>query len=290
MIGMTETPTADLPRLAHLRSRALVGVKGPDWRSFLQGLVTQDVETLAPGEWRYAALLTPQGRLLYDFFLIGEEDGALIDVASAQRHDLAQRLSLYRLRAKVEIGPAEGGVYALWDAASADPPWAPDPRLPVLGFRAIGLEAPAAPGAANEDEADYEARRLALGVTDAAKDGLHDRSYPIEANLDLLNGIDFRKGCFVGQETTSRMKRRGQVKTRMLPIAYAGSALPAGAEVVAGSLRAGEVVAAAEGRALALLKLDRIAGAALSAEGRPVAVETPAWAADALNPAGDALS
>jgi folate-binding protein YgfZ len=290
MDGMTDTPLAAAPRLAHLRSRALVAVKGPDWRSFLQGLVTQDVETLAPGEWRYAALLTPQGRLLYDFFLVGEPDGALIDVAAAQRHDLAQRLSLYRLRAKVEVGPAEGGVYALWGAVDAGAPWAADPRLPALGFRATGLDQPPAPGAEPAEEAEYEARRLMLGVADAARDGLHDRSYPIEANLDLLNGIDFRKGCFVGQETTSRMKRRGQVKTRMLPIAYDGPALLAGTEVLAGSLRAGEVVAAGDGRGLALLRLDRIAGAALSVDGRSVEVEVPAWAADALNPRQDTLS
>ena len=257
--------------IAELKSRAVVAVTGPDWRTFLQGLISQDVETLQPGELRFAALLTPQGKLLFDLFILGREDGCWLDVAAEKRDALVQRLALYRLRAKVEIAAVDARAWAVWDGGSAG---APDPRLATLGRRAYG-EAPA--GAAAADEAAYDAMRLKLGVPDAAKDAPDD--YPIEANLDLLNGIDFQKGCFVGQETTSRMKRRGMIKSRMLPIAFEGPAPAFGAEVLAGSLRAGEVRSGAEGRAMALLRLDRIEGAALSVDGRPVSAETPAYLA-----------
>lgn len=266
-------------KFTHLRSRALVSVRGPDWRSFLQGLLTQDVDSLAPGEWRYGGLLTPQGRLLFDLFLIGEAggDGVLLDLPATERHAVAQRLSLYRLRAKVEIAPAEGGVFALWGGETAGAGWVPDPRLPALGWRRISLETPAADGAVEVDEDAYEAHRLALGATDAWRDGLHDRSYPIEANLDLLNGIDFQKGCFVGQETTSRMKRRGQVRTRLTPVVFDGPAPDRGAEVLAGTLRAGEIAGGRDGRALALLRLDRLSAGPLTVDGRPVRADPPDW-------------
>ena len=139
--------------------------------------------------------------------------------------------------------------------------------------------APASLGALQATPDDYDAHRLSLGVPDPSRD-CDDKTYPIEANFDLLHGIDFQKGCFVGQETTSRMKRRGQVKSRMLPIVFDGPAPAPGAEVLAGELRAGEVCSGIEGRAMALLRLDRIAGA-LTVDGRPVRVERPAWLAEA---------
>ena len=266
-------------KLSHLRSRALISVRGPDWRGFLQGLLTQDVETLAEGECRYGALLTPQGRLLYDMFLFGEAGGGgvLLDVPASERHAVAQRLSLYRLRAKVEIGLAEGGVFALWDVEAPGAGWAADPRLAELGWRTTGLEAPMVAGAEEVDEDAYEARRLALGASDAYRDGLQDKTYPVEANLDLLNGIDFKKGCFVGQETTSRMKRRGQIRTRLVPILFEGAAPAPGTEVLAGELRAGQVAGGREGRALALLRLDRLAAGPLSVDGRPARADPPDW-------------
>ncbi len=257
--------------IAELKSRAVVAVSGPDWRTFLQGLISQDVDTLQPGELRFGALLTPQGKLLFDLFILGREDGCWLDVAAEKRDAFAQRLALYRLRAKVEIAAVEARVWAVWAGGEAG---APDPRLAALGRR-VYREAPA--GGAIADEAAYDALRLALGVPDAARDAPDD--YPIEANFDLLNGIDFQKGCFVGQETTSRMKRRGTIKSRMLPIAFEGPAPAFGAEVLAGSLRAGEVRSGAQGLAMALLRLDRIEGAALSVDGRPVSAETPPYLA-----------
>ncbi|WP_436015345.1 CAF17-like 4Fe-4S cluster assembly/insertion protein YgfZ [Phenylobacterium sp. LjRoot219] len=289
------------PMFAELPSRALIALSGPDWRSFLQGQVTHDVETLAVGEARFAGLLTPQGRLLWDLFVVGRADGCWLDVAAEHRAAIVQRLSMFRLRAKVEIAPDEAGVAVLFSARPGegrgpdDEPgalrsgsrpspgrageiWVADPRLPELGLRGYGAAAPAE--AVVADEAAYDAHRLALGVPGTADWG-SDKTYPIEANFDLLHGIDFKKGCFVGQETTSRMKRRGQIKTRMLPIVFDGPPPPPGAEVLAGTLRAGEVCAGIDGRAIAMLRLDRIAGG-LEVDGRPVRVERPAWIAEAL--------
>lgn len=264
---------SDTVSIAHLPSRSLIAVAGPDWRSFLQGLLTQDVETLADGEARFAALLTPQGRLLHDLFVVGRGDGALLDVATEHRDALLQRLGLYRLRAKVELAASELGVWAAWDGKPGAA-WTADPRLPALGWRGYG-EFLATAGA------DYDRHRLALGVPSPADWGT-ERTYPIEANFDLLNGIDFKKGCFVGQETTSRMKRRGAIKSRMLPILFDGPPPAHGAEVLAGELRAGEALSGIEGRSMALVRLDRALGAALTVEGRPARAEVPAWMSPAL--------
>jgi folate-binding protein YgfZ len=148
-----------------------------------------------------------------------------------------------------------------------------------LGWRGYGAGPP--PGVQIADEAVRDAAKLSLGVPGPADWG-SDATYPIEANFDLLNGIDFAKGCFVGQETTSRMKRRGQVKSRMLPIAFEGPVPAAGAEVLAGELRAGVVTSAGEGRAMVLVRLDRALGQSLSVDGRPVILERPAWFSSAL--------
>jgi folate-binding protein YgfZ len=254
---------------ARLTDRALIAVGGADWRDFLQNLLTQDVDDLAPGEARFGALLTPQGRLLYDLFVVGRDDGCWLDVAAEHRAAVIQRLTIYRLRAKVEIAAEAAAVAAWFGAGEPGPGWVRDPRLPALGWRGYGV-------AAEGELAAYDAHRLALGVPGPADWG-SDRTYPIEANFDLLNGIDFQKGCFVGQETTSRMKRRGQVKSRMLPIVFEGAPPGPGSEVLAGTLRAGEVRSGMDGRAMALVRLDRIAGAELSVDGRPVRVERPGW-------------
>jgi folate-binding protein YgfZ len=267
--------------VAHLSSRALIAVGGEDWRSFLQGLITQDVETLEPGEARFGALLTPQGRLLYDLFVVGREDGAWLDVEAAHRDAFLQRLTMYRLRAKVQLAKDETPVSILFDGDAGAIPtrpaegfWVADPRLPELGWRGYG--APPPPGAMTADEAVREAQKLRLGVPGPTDWG-SDKTYPIEANFDLLNGIDFKKGCFVGQETTSRMKRRGAIKSRMLPVAFEGPAPVAGAELLAGELRAGVVTSAVAGGGMALVRLDRALGQALTVEDRPARVDVPDW-------------
>jgi folate-binding protein YgfZ len=261
------------PPVARLESRALIAVGGADWRAFLQGLLTQDVETLAPGEARFAALLTPQGRLLHDLFLVGRDGGCWLDCQAASRAALLQRLTVYRLRAKVTLAADEIPVLAAWDARPAGDGWFADPRLPELGWRGYGAAA-----AATATEAEYERRRLDVGVP-GAPDWGEDRAYPLEADFDVLNGVDFKKGCFVGQETTSRMKRRGSIKSRMLPIDFDGAAPAIGAEILAGTLRAGEVLSGAGGRAMALVRLDRIEGAALTVDGRACRVVMPVWMA-----------
>lgn len=268
---------------AHLQSRALIAVGGAEWRSFLQGLITQDVETLAPGEARFSALLTPQGRLLYDLFVVARDDGAWLDVEAVHRAAILMRLTMYRLRAKVDLALDEAPVSVLFanEGIPAKPggPWYDDPRLPELGFRGYGASPPA--GAAVVSEADREVQKLRLGVPGPADWG-SEKTYPIEANFDLLNAIDFKKGCFVGQETTSRMKRRGTIKNRMLPIVFDGPAPAPGTEILAGDLRAGEVLSGSEGRAIALLRLDRALGASLTVDGRPARAEVPAWISPAL--------
>jgi len=265
---------------AELSDRAVVEVSGPDWRGFLQGLLTQDVESLADGEIRFGALLTPQGRLLFDLFLIGMAGGCRLDCVAEHRQGLIDRLSLYRLRAKVTIAPLDLPVAALWGVETAAAGWLIDPRLPALGFRGYG-----APPPVEARSADYEAHRLAHGVPGAADWGV-EKTYPIEANFDLLNGVDFKKGCFVGQETTSRMKRRGTLKTRMGPIAFEGSAVPAGSELLAGTLRAGESHSSVDGLAMASLRLDRLdAGDLTLPDGRGWRPARPDWLAGALSDA-----
>jgi len=261
------------PLFAPLVSRAVIAVEGPDWRTFLQGLLTQDVEGQAVGTLRFGGLLTPQGRLLYDLFILAGETGCWLDVAAVHRDALIQRLTLYRLRAKVTISPSPMVVSALWHTDSPEG-FLSDPRLAALGLR--GYDAPPPKMAREVPEATYQAHRLALGVPDPEADAPSDTTYPIEANFDLLNGIDFKKGCFVGQETTSRMKRRGTIKTRMLSILFDGPPPAFGAEILNGELRAGQVLSGQDGRAMASMRLDRMAGT-LNVDGRPVHVDWPDW-------------
>jgi folate-binding protein YgfZ len=284
-----------MPIFAPLNSRALIAVTGEDWRSFLQGQLTQDVETLGVGEARFGALLTPQGRLLFDMFIIGRDDGCWLDVEASQRNALIQRLTMYRLRAKVQFSPdhttisthfpahpGESRGPGLSSQHSAGRDWVPafagmsgvwvaDPRLGKLGYRGYGSDEPN-----TVSEAAYDRHRLELGIPCPADWG-SDRTYPIEANFDLLNGIDFKKGCFVGQETTSRMKRRGAIKNRMLPVTFDGPPPPFGTEVLNGELRAGEILSGQDGIAMALLRLDRLDGD-LTADGRKIRVAQPAYA------------
>jgi folate-binding Fe-S cluster repair protein YgfZ len=152
-----------------LSSRALIAIGGPDWRSFLQGLLTQDVESLAQGQARFGGLLTPQGKLLHDLFIVGREDGCWLDVAAEHRDAIIQKLSIYRLRAKVEIAADDAPVAATF-AQPAGEGWVRDPRLPALGWRGYGVEA-------DGDEAGYDARRLALGVPGPAT-GASARAIP----------------------------------------------------------------------------------------------------------------
>jgi folate-binding protein YgfZ len=260
-----------MTRIARLEGRSLVRVSGADARPFLHNLLTQDVETLADGELRFGALLSPPGRLLFELFILGQGEDILLDVAQDRRDDLIQKLTLYRLRAKVEITADDQAVLACWPDLA--PGFLIDPRTPQLGGRAYGVEAEA-----NADQAGYRAHALSLGVADMTIDATIDRTYPIEANFDLLNGIDFNKGCFVGQETTSRMKRRGAIKNRILPLHLEGPRPEPGAEVLNGDRRAGEVVASDAG-VVALMRLDRADGQLTVGEASAT-VARPDWMPD----------
>jgi folate-binding protein YgfZ len=261
--------------IARLDRRALVSVTGAEARPFLHNLLTQDVETLGEGELRFGALLSPPGRLLFDLFILGQAQGVVLDVAAERRDALVQRLSMYKLRAKVEVAADDRPVFAAWPATPDG--FLPDPRTPLMGGRLYGQ------AAADATEADYDAYRLSVGVPDPTADAPQDKTYPIEADFDLLNGIDFQKGCFVGQETTSRMKRRGVIKNRMMPLDFDGPPPPFGAEVLRGELRAGEILSGRNGSVMALLRVDRIDGD-LTVEGRPVRLRRPAWMGDDVLP------
>lgn len=199
--------------ISKLTDRAVIAVSGPDAREFLQNLITNDVEKLTPGGAIYAALLTPQGKILFDF-LIAQSGGALlIDCPRAAREGLVRRLSMYKLRAKVQIAPRDDlGVFA---SPGPLPGGFADPRLEALGYRAIVQAMPVDNGPEG-----YHALRLGLGVPEGADFG-SDRMFALDGGLNELHAIAFNKGCYVGQEVTARMKHRGKDAKRLLPVTAA---------------------------------------------------------------------
>jgi len=265
---------------AFLPDRGVVRVSGADAASFLQNLLTNDVEGLAPGEARYAALLTPQGKILFDFLVVrttADADGCyILDCDGARAADLAKRLSLYKLRAKVTIADesAERGVIACWrgepDDVSGGVSYR-DPRAPGLGYRAI-LPHAAAEAAGEAVAGEYEALRIGLGVPKGGVDFAYGDVFPHDADMDLLAGVDFKKGCYVGQEVVSRMKHRGEARKRVARVRLEGPPPSPGAEVSDGERPVGALGSSSGRQALALLRLDRVeeavaAGRTLSAGG-----------------------
>jgi folate-binding protein YgfZ len=258
--------------IAHLEDRAVLAIAGPEARAFLQGLITNDVERLKPGDGVYAALLTPQGKILFDFFLVEGDGAILLDCHAAARDALLKRLTLYRLRAKVTLEARDQlAVLAEWDGEHARYAIAcRDPRLPALGSRAI-----IAKGEMRTDllpAAAYHTHRMSLGVPEAGDFG-SDRMFALDADLDELHAIDFNKGCYVGQELTARMKHRATSRKRLLPVDGASAA---GDAVAAGGKEIGEVVSA--GFALVRLdKLDEAGGAPVSIGSSDAKLIKPSW-------------
>ena len=238
--------------------RAILRVTGPDARDFLQGLVTNDVRRLDDGAV-YAALLTPQGKYLFDFFLIPEGNAVVVDVKADRAAALAQRLGIYRLRAKVTVEPTGRSVVV---GAGEMPSGAMvDPRDPAIGWRAWP-EDPAAflVGFSALDPAAWEARRIALGVPETGVELLPEDSYILEMGFERLNGVDFRKGCYVGQEVTARMKHKTELKKGLARVRVEGEPPPPGTAITAGDRVAGTLYSTAEGRGLAYLRFDRAEG------------------------------
>jgi len=269
-----------------LPERGVLRVRGPEARSFLQGLVTNNVDHADGSQLVYSALLTPQGKFLFDFFMSAEpsdKQSVLLDCDGTRAADLVKRLGMYKLRAKVEIedlSPTHGvAVYWHDDGAPVATEGArlADPRLAAMGARAI---LPKAALAALDDKAEgWHRHRIGLGVGDAAKDFEPDRTFPLEVNLDSLQGIDFHKGCFVGQEVTSRTKRRGSVRKRLLPCNVEGDLPASGTPVKAIMREVGTVLSgdAETARVLALLRLDLIKDTTLEAGPSGLVPDIPDW-------------
>ncbi|HTO78810.1 MAG TPA: folate-binding protein [Methylocystis sp.] len=247
-----------------LADRGVVEVAGADATGFLHGLVTNDVQRLAPGEARYCALLAPQGKILFDFLLFatgeGESRRYLLDCPKALEADLVKRLNMYRLRSTVTIASLSDhlAVFAMTEASqtgSAALAVAPDPRAEALGFRAI---APREAIAAETARAEYDARRVAAGVPEGGVDFSYGEAFPHEANMDLLAGVDFKKGCFVGQEVVARTQHRGLARRRVTRYRAEGGAPEPGTPVKAGEIDLG-VTGSRQGElGLAMIRLDRL--------------------------------
>ncbi len=280
-------------QIAELKSRGVANVGGADARSFLQNLITCDMDDVDDAGIGFGALLTPQGKILFDFLIFKTDGGYLLDAPRAAIADLVKRLTFYKLRAKVEVSDASDdlAVLAVWgtEAAPEMPATlARDPRLASLGFRAIaprtGIGAAlASPGVSIADEADYHAHRIGLGVAEGGTDYAYGDAFPHDADMDDLHGVAFGKGCFVGQEVVSRMKHRGTARRRII-LAHGDADLPApGTEILAGGKLAGTLGSSSGAVGLALVRLDRIkdamdAGLPITAAEVTLRFSLPAWA------------
>jgi folate-binding protein YgfZ len=261
-------------KAAFLPDRGVVKVSGSDARDFLNGLLTTDVTLLQPGLGRFGALLTPQGKITTDFLITeapsGHGGGFLIDCPRALAQALADKLGFYKLRAKVSVENLSDslGVLAVWDG---EPKMKPDlafadPRDTALGWRILVPEALAQKaadliGAEMIDSTAYDAHRIASGVPRGGLDFIYGDAFPHETNMDRLHGVDFDKGCYVGQEVVSRMQHRGTARTRTVRIVLDGPAPEPGAAVLAGDKPVGTMGSSAGHHGLALIRIDRAADA-----------------------------
>jgi tRNA-modifying protein YgfZ len=284
-------------KAALLPDRGVLKVAGDDARSFLHGLVSADILKLGAGEARFCALLSPQGKIIADFIVVEvpaqDGGGFFLDVPRAVAKPLLDKLNLYKLRSRLIVGDSSDtlGVFAAWDG-DGSPAFGlsyADPRLPALGLRTIlppqrAADAAAALGAGLVDASAYEGHRIALGIPQGGVDFQYGDAFPHEADMDQLGGVDFTKGCYVGQEVVSRMEHRGSARTRTVPVRYDGAVPPpAGTAITAGGRQIGAMGSAAAGRGLALLRLDRVAeamsrGEALLGGGVPIRPIKPDWA------------
>ena len=274
--------TASIASLPH---RALIAVSGPDWARFLKGLCTAHIDEIveetvmgAFHRLHNGAFLRPQGKMICDVLLHAvSADEIWLDVPLSERDELLAKLNMYKLRAQVTIAALDHPVYVVFGGELPEGLMA-DPRGSIIDASFGFAYAPQGETATADD---WRAFRYARSLAEAGTDFGPDDFYAIDANLDLLAAIDFHKGCYVGQELTSRMKRRGQIKNRILGFRYDGEAPAAGGEILNVDKRAGEVLAATQGYGLALMRIDRREGA-LTADGRPISLNIPAWIAPSL--------
>jgi folate-binding protein YgfZ len=278
-------------KIALITDRGVVRVSGSEAHKLLQGIITNDMDQLDHQPAIHAALLTPQGKVLFDFFVTSSPAGFLLETARNKSAELAQRLNMYKLRAeaKIEDVSADYTVAVFWDGAkvTSEATAFADPRLAALGFRAlVSMGADwvlGGRGAVAASADDYHAHRIGLGVPEGGKDYAFGDTFPHEALLDVLNGVAFDKGCYVGQEVVSRMHHRGVARKRIVHV-VAGADLPApGTEVLAGTATIGRLGSVAGTRGLAMIRLDRAAevlgaGVPLTAGGIVVSLVKPAWA------------
>ncbi len=259
--------------IAPLPERAVLEVSGEDRVGFLQGLVSNDVAQAGPGRAVWAAMLTPQGKWLADFFIFADGDRLLLDCEAAQAASLQQRLTRFRLRAKVAIGLTGLAVHAAWNGA---PPagglQAPDPRLPEAGWRILGDVA-----GVNAGSDDYDLHRLRLGLPAGSRDLEAEKSTLVESGFDELHGIAWEKGCYMGQELTARTKYRGLVKRRLTPVRVEGALPPPGTPVTQGGAEVGVIRSGRGDRALASLRLEAMRSAGLRCGEAELVPEPAAW-------------
>ncbi|TKD21639.1 folate-binding protein YgfZ [Rhodobacter capsulatus] len=241
--------------------RKIFDITGQDREHFLQGLVSNDVRRLAEGPL-YAALLTPQGKYLADFFLIARGDTILLDIEETIAAATVARLNMYRLRADVAIAPSALSVFC--GTGPAPEGAMADPRHPALGWRLYGAQA-------GEDGSDWDALRVAHLIP-ATGIELTPETYILEAGFERLNGVDFRKGCYVGQEVTARMKHKTELRKGLVQLAISGTA-PVGTAIEAGGKAVGTLFTQSGGKALAQLRLDALEGPMTAGEARLRAAE-----------------
>ena len=277
---------------AALADRGVIEVSGVDARALLQRLVTNDVDQLEPGKARYAALLTPQGKIISDFFIVADPRGDgtrfLMDVPSSTKGDLVKKLTLYRLRAKVEVRDRsdELAVMAIADGVAVDGALVfADPRADGLWNRAIVAKADLGGEVGDAGRWAYRQHRIAAGIPEGGLDFAYGETFPHEANLDRLHGVDFKKGCYVGQEVVSRVEHRGTARKRVVGVGFEGDAPDVGSDIVLDGGTIGVMGSAVDGLGLALLRLDRAeearrSGTPVTAAGITLHLDGPGWPAN----------
>lgn len=264
-----------------LEDRAVIRVGGESATTFLQGLISQDMAALEAGP-AFGALLAPQGKIAAEFIIARDAEGCLLDCSASIADAFLKKLMLYRLRAPVVLERLHDVSVAAAAETAGDLNrfgFRPDPRLAALGVRAI-LPRAAAAVLLRETGGAYETRRIAQGVPELGRDFGPDEMFLLDVNADALNGVNYRKGCFVGQEVTSRMKRKSEIRRRTLIARFDGAPPPRGTAVSAGESILGEILSGTEGAALALIRLDRLeaaraAGDGVTADGRALSLHIP---------------